>query len=257
MKLAKATLMLVALMFAATAALGDWDPGQSYKMHYPQLPDPQGWDVRISEARLQPGEARQWVVADDFECIEDGPINDVHFWVSWEQDFEDLIVNVHLSIHENIPVGPDGWSIPGQLLWEWDTGPGGFAYRKDYGVGIQGWYDPPFGDARPSDHFLYHQINITEFPDPFWQTAGDIYWLDISVDLYGEGELGKLGWKTSRDHWMDHAVYWDTPTGRWVKLDDPITGDPIDMAFVITPEPATMVILGFGAAGILARRRRA
>jgi len=243
----------------AGAVLGDWDPGDPHKMHHPQLPDPGGWDVRISNARRQPGEPPQWVVADDWECSQTGPVDDVHFWVSWMQDVVDTlgIRSIHLSIHDNIPVGPDGWSIPGGLIREWDIGPTGFTVRH-YGSEEQGWFDPPFEEWQPNDHTEYYQINIVDIPDPFTQQAGTIYWLDISVDLGGESETGKLGWKTSQDHWMDDAVYWDPIDQRWIELRDPMTTESLDMAFVITPEPGTLLLLAGGLAGACgARRRRA
>jgi hypothetical protein len=35
-----------------------------------------------------------------------------------------------------------------------------------------------------------------------------------------------------------------------------MTGESIDMAFVITPEPATLCLMGAGLAGLVARRIR-
>ena len=69
-----------------------------------------------------------------------------------------------------------------------------------------------------------------------------------------------FGWKTSPIHWNDDAVfqdvdYWAIPRpGDWREL--VVDGFSRDMAFVITPEPATIALLGFGAVGLLARRRR-
>ncbi len=41
------TLTFIALvLLIAPAAIADWDPGDGHKMHYPQMPDPNGWDVR-------------------------------------------------------------------------------------------------------------------------------------------------------------------------------------------------------------------
>ena len=245
-------LMLVGLLaaIAAPAAHGDWFEGDDYKMHYPQLPDPNGWDVRISNAR----EPEQWVVADDWQCTETGPVGDVHFWVSWQEDRVDTIKNVHLSIHSNIPQGPDGWSIPGEELWTGEF-PTGTFHLIPYGQGDQGWYDPMFGDVFANDHQQYYQINITEIPRPFLQQRGEVYWLDISIDLAGESELGKLGWKTSKDHFMDDAVYL-SPNGAWTELRDPLTRESLDMAFVITvPEPETWLLLGCGLLGVFAIAR--
>jgi len=244
--------VLAVVVLLAPAARADWNPGDDHKMHFPQLPDPTGWDVRISNAR----NPLEWIVADDWRCSRTGPVDDVHLWVSWMQEVEDQIMNLHLSIHDNIPVGPDGWSIPGNLLWERDLGPDEFTIRY-YGTGDQGWYDPPFEDAWPSDHTNYYQINVIDIPDPFIQQEGEIYWLDVSVDLWGESETGKLGWKTSLDHFEDDAVYWDMITQRWIELRDPFTTESLDMAFVITgtviPEPAGLGLVGLA---LLALKRK-
>jgi hypothetical protein len=98
-------------------------------------------------------------------------------------------------------------------------------------------------------------------PDPIIQEQGKIYWLDISVDLPGESELGKLGWKTSLNHFEDDAVYWDPITQGWIELLDPETQQSLDMAFVVSvPEPGTFVLLGMGLLGlgcVSYRKRRA
>jgi hypothetical protein len=86
-------LLVCACLLAAgigSVAVGDWYPGDGHKMHYPQLPDPFGWDICVYD---------QWV-ADDFQCSEDGPIKDIHLWCSWLQDIEgwDIIENWDISI---------------------------------------------------------------------------------------------------------------------------------------------------------------
>ena len=40
----------------------------------------------------------------------------------------------------------------------------------------------------------------------------------------------------------------------WRELIDPRTGISLDMAFVITPEPATLALLTLGAIAVLRRR---
>jgi hypothetical protein len=60
------------------------------------------------------------------------------------------------------------------------------------------------------------------------------------------------------DHWNDDAVWADSGQGPWNELrypyGHPFEGESIDLAFAITPEPATIVLLGLG--GVFIRRRK-
>jgi hypothetical protein len=85
------------------------------------------------------------------------------------------------------------------------------------------------------------QFNIEDITDPFVQTEGEIYWLGLRIQ-----QEPMLYWNYSDNHFMDVATQWDGT--EWF----PISGD---MAFVITPEPATMCLLGIGAVGMFIRRR--
>jgi len=256
----KVILTTCCVLLAANFALADWNEGDPFKMHFPQLPDPLGWDVNFMDPK---------VLADDWACTESGPVSDIHFWFSSRQDLQFQIQNIHASIHKDIPAGADPdipYSRPGQLLWQRDFSPLEFRVRE-YGTGFQGWYDPNTGEYEPDDHLIIHQVNIVNIRDPFPQEADNIYWLDLSVKATGPGgtEPVQLGWKTSLEHFMDDAVWadmpWaDMPAGGiepdWQPLMDPITGETLDLAFVITPEPGTILLLLGGLGGLLFRRRR-
>jgi len=243
-------VITVAMFLLATAGImsparADWNVGDPYKMHYPQLPDPFGWDVNFTQPK---------VLADDWKCSETGPVSDVHLWFSSHQDVPFDIFGVHLSIHADIPAGSGGltYSMPGPELWAADFAPPQFSVRL-WGSGDQGWFDPPTF-VLPADHFQIWQLNIQNILNPFIQDQGQIYWLDVSV-----ATSGQLGWKTSLQHFNDDAVWSYLPGGNWQELIDPLTGQSLDMAFVITPEPTTLALVGMSLVGLLAiiRRKRA
>ena len=246
-----------ALMLLTATVQADWNEGDPFKMHYPQLPNPNGWDVAFNGHTL----------ADDFLCTESGEITDVHFWTSWKDDVEDpnSITNIHLSIHTDVP-DPDGpgpqYSTPGNLLWEGNFDPGQFIMRPYGEQSQQGWYDPlgePPVVLPPPNHFGTWQINITDIQDPFIQVKDTIYWLDIRIDQ-GENPLGaEIGWKTTLDHWNDDSVIWegdDQGNGAWLELLDPVNGESLDQAFVVVPEPNVIVMILMSGGGLIFIRRK-
>ncbi|MBM4107813.1 MAG: hypothetical protein FJ255_03220 [Phycisphaerae bacterium] len=230
-------------------AHADWNPGDPHKMHWPQLPDPQGWDVNMTWPK---------VLADDWRCSQTGPVSDIHFWFSWEYDQPAPIEWIDVSIHSDIPATPGSHSRPGDLLWARRFMPSMPNVRfRPYGQGPQGWYDPKTGLWRRPDHLAFYQANIDHIDNPFIQQQGTIYWLDLSIKL-PDGINRRIGWKTSRDHFNDDAVWQhrgEPPPWSWNELRDPITHESLDLAFVITPAPGTVALLGL-ASIMVARRRR-
>ncbi len=106
----KLSLFLAVLLFCASGiAFGDWDEGDSHKMHYPQLPKEGGWDVAMPS---------QWPMrlADDWQCSQTGSVSDIHFWVSWEANDVQPITGFTIRIWSDDPCGPNGWSQPNEQL---------------------------------------------------------------------------------------------------------------------------------------------
>lgn len=249
-------VVLSLLLFIAGTALADWDPGDGHKMHYPQMPDPLGWDVM---ATYYLG------LADDWECSETGPVLDIHFWGSWLDDIQDEIQFIHTAIWSDDPVGDQGvpgedpanqWSKPLERIWHYDNQPSEISVRH-WGTGDQGWYDPSTGQVIPNNHQDIWQYNLLfDEADAFIQHQGEIYWLEISVRLPFDS-TAKWGWKSSVDHFNDDAVWGhDEPYTIWEDelYEPPDFTQSLDLAFVITPEPATICLLGLGGLALLRKR---
>lgn len=244
------------VMFVAGGALADWVPGDGHKMHFPQLPNPNGWDVDVTSG----------VVADDWKCSQTGPVSDIHFWISAENDnYGNGIDFIDVRIYDDVPAQGGDYSRPGNEKWfrrvedPDDQGTGTKFTIRGPETGDQGWFTPPISWKKP-DHQFYYQINIKDIQNPFDQVVENIYWLEIHIvtNAVGAGvDPPYFGWKTSLDHWNDDAVF-EASDGSWAELYDPRSDHPnesLDMAFVITPEPATMTLLAIGFVALIGRRR--
>ena len=154
-------------------------------------------------------------IADDFLCMNNEPITDVHFWGSWKEDIKGNITNIHVAIYGDIPASesPDGYSIPSSpALWEMNFGPSAFTERHYANIAPshEYWWDPyeqqeliPDGDQNVVQYNIY-----IDPIDAFFQQGTPenpvVYWLGIDVVTDNGGEFG---WKTSVQHWNNDAVY--------------------------------------------------
>jgi len=172
----KSILIFLMMSFALLGvARAHWNEGDPYKMHFPQFPDPEGWDVNATNTG----------VADDWMCSESGWVKDIHFWGSWKGDIvypiNSFIINIYADVPKN-PQDPSSYSMPGQLMKHIVVT--NFTYRLA-GTSLQGWLDPVIGQILFFNHFNYYQYNIvlTKTADWFYQVEGTIYWLEIIANV--------------------------------------------------------------------------
>jgi len=233
--IAATVLLLIVSISLTNVILADWDPDDGHKMHFPQTPDPFGWDVYCT-AGLQ-GQP-QVCLADDWKCPESGWITDIHFWGSWWNDVVGVIDHFVIGIAENIPADDQiPWSRPGETLVEWEIYD--WVERGPY-EGEQGFYWPFWSEYAYPDHSMYWQYNVfLDQKDWFWQEQGKIYWLFISAVVRQEEQPQPLwGWKSTdvEHNFMDDAVwaYWGELN--WMPLKYPDQETSMNLAFVVTGE---------------------
>jgi len=235
-------LVLLALLLAAPT-LADWNPEMPAK--WVQFPDltPMGIDVNASTPM-------DFILADDFECTETGPITGIHVWGSWYQDHFPYWewpegVTFILSIHADIPATAQDYSRPGDVLWFKAFSPGEFTAQVWQDDINEGWMNPPDEYEFPGDHVCWQYNFYIDSTEAFVQQGTPevpvVYWLDLKA--IPEDQEAWFGWKTSLDHWNDDAVWGigaEPYLGPWYELVYPpnheMAGQSIDLAFVIAGE---------------------
>lgn len=211
--------------------LADWDLGDP-ALHY-QLPDASdGWSVYGDSGAVEPV-----ILADDWTAEITAPITDIHFWGGWRRDYVGETLKIHVQIFNNNPAEHK----PDESVWSCIFNQGEYIARPYQDV-PQGFYDPRFTDDwETQDHDYLLQYGIQNITSPFIQQEGQTYWIAISTDVEG----GWWGWNTTGGVSGSSAVFWDETTG-WTPLLTP-TGYqdpriPLDMAFVLVPEPSALLL---------------
>ena len=211
----------VVLLWAGSSAVAHWQPGDGHNMHFPQLPDQNGWDVEFF--RLP--------VGDDWTAAAAYPITEIHIWTSWYLDDHGYYDWIYVDIFD------DAGGVPGNPLWSYVFTE--YEEVHPYGQGWQGFYNPPLPSWEPNNHQLYQQVNLYFDDQPFLPVVGEIYWLIISVDWEGVTQ-SPPGWKSSLNEYEAGGVFWDYYDYEWDPLVYP-TGEPMHLAFVVGPEPQVPV----------------
>ena len=194
----------------------------------------QGWD-ELSNYNMP-------VVADDWQCDDDRPVTDIHWWgsyfqfdaasgghIPWTQPVPPALPRrFHIGIWTNIPDpnvnDPCTYSHPDLLIWEnyCDNYVWNFAgYDRDPrkldinpGLPTEPGYDEPmdatfqFTQLLSQDEWFYQEPS----DDPCNPT---IYWLSIAPIWDDDEPEWEWGWKTRLPKWNDDAVSITQTTPWW------------------------------------------
>jgi len=212
------------------------------------------------------------IVADDFNCIDNRPITDVHWWGSflgWHDPLPPVLPqSFHLGIWTNVPdpnlADPCTFSHPGLLVWEnycdnyvWNFAGYDYDPRSDMKAAgtITEPCEPPtdyepneacfqFTQLLSEDEWFYQEPN-----DPC-DPSGRVYWLSIApIWDPCNPPTHMWGWKTRPHFFEDDAVsmqpapwnppmVWGTTWVNGIPIQYPAYPDPDshtwDMTFELT-----------------------
>jgi hypothetical protein len=238
--------VLIAFIMPISAILADWDPGDP-ALYY-QTPAQSGaWSVNADWGDVPSPSSDTYRVADDWTAAQTSAITGISFWGGWKNDLVGQTTEIYVRIFDNDASTPGSFK-PGQCVWDRIFNAGEFTHR--YNSLDQSWYEPQSDYWLANDHDHIFQYHIPVISSPFTQQAGLTYWLMITTNVQG----GDLGWNTAQTITGSSAVFWDNNASQWAQLSTPVNSQPLDLAFVLVPEPASLFLLAFG--GLLLRSRK-
>lgn len=180
-----------------------------------------GVDIRVDNK-----DGTNRLLADDFQCVQTGPITKIYLWGSWLNDYgrgaaPGDVEKFHLFIYSDDPVGDDPAnpdddptnqvSKPLELLWSGDFDQ--FETTEYSFVQEEGFWDPYSNDSVGWDNRIWQYVIDIPESSAFAQEGSSkkpkVYWLGVSAEISGQ-EQPQFGWKTtdSEHSWNDAAVAW-------------------------------------------------
>jgi hypothetical protein len=203
-----------------------------------------GWD-EVSDYNTGP------IIADDWVCLDDRPIKDIHWWGSFKGWKEPNCVPpaempsaFHIGIWTDVPDpdpnDPNTFSHPGKLVWE--------NICNCYVWSFAGYDMDPRGEDQDDACFKFDQLLSQDkwFYQDSNEPNGTIYWLSIAAiyDPCAPEPNYPWGWKTRPHFCKDDAVRITGLVGQWPPIIGSVWegGEPIkypsgtswDMVFVLT-----------------------
>lgn len=193
----------------------------------------------------------QWpIMADDWQCVDDRPVTDIHWWGSfkgWTQPYLPPVLPkaFHIGIWTDVPdpdpANPQDYSHPGRLIWEhvcdnwvWNFAGYDLDPRCEY---------PEMPCEKNEACFQFNQL-LSQDDWFYQQPSGDpnhpnIYWLSIAA-IYEEQEpvTYPWGWKTRPHFFQDDAVrILSTADGTWPPVLGSLYGGGIPLQLPEYPDP--------------------
>ncbi|SPE54663.1 exported hypothetical protein [Verrucomicrobia bacterium] len=249
------------LALSVTCGWADWPDNTTNRTKWVEGPDrsTSGFDVLAGPPPFNPnGTNLAIILADDFQCLQTGPITDIHLWTSWlgldcngipPTNVPPIVIT--LGIWTDIPAFTNGGVVipsrPGQRLWA-ETFQAGQYVLRPWSAARERFWDP---DPAPKGVILGPDCLIWQYnfypTNPFVQVSNSVYWLSMTASAplgSSATSLPLFGWKTSTNQVLDNAVFGHldaagNPLLDWQELLDPTrpsTAAPrsLDLSFVLT-----------------------
>ncbi|MBL7107337.1 MAG: hypothetical protein ISS77_07000 [Phycisphaerae bacterium] len=152
------------------------------------------------------------VMADDWECSDERPVTDIHWWGSflgWTQPELPPILpkRFHIGIWTDVPVSAGNtFSHPGALIWE--------NYCDSWVWNFAGYDEDPRPDGMENEAcFQFNQLLSQDewfHQHPMEDGMPNVYWLSIAAIYdaadYQSTDFYPWGWKTREHFYNDDAV---------------------------------------------------
>ncbi|UCC32531.1 MAG: hypothetical protein JSU86_09655 [Phycisphaerales bacterium] len=191
-----------------------YDPDSAHRECY------WGWD-ELSDYDVGP------IVADDWACMSERAVTDVHWWgsyIGWSGVAPPSVTpdSFHIGIWTDVPFDPgepDSFSHPGTMIWHWTVE---YANLNERAVGCD--FHPDF-TAQPESCFRY-DFAIPRAQWFYQEPACSIYWISIAAKYLGVPQ-NAWGWKTRRPEWTDDAVRISSPVSP-IPNSEYSAGEPIE-----------------------------